>query len=539
MTKFYEEFLKLSKNEFPMLKFHSADYSFNKQIQQEMLQVRFLISAFDMKDLTDDIKAKISKVVADMFPDLVTSVTYIKAYADEDVVRKKIYEFLNQKNQMLFKSTGDQNLEIQVDDESITIKFIYDPAMAMLAKRQDFIDALQDFLDINFMQEATIKVIESNDVPVVDNIATGFQTSGLELSLIKIEPAETVYSRRRVGGISELPMYISKITEPSDSVAICGKVSDFAIKEYKNKKYDPNNPDSKEPETKKLASFSLYDTTGKIHCVVFPDAKDIPSIQLVKNDDEIVVKGRAQRNSMNPGKIDVTVDIICKCKIFYDSIKFDKTKELPTDYMYVRPEKYNDTTLDVANDIFEDTSLSAELPEDLKNKTYIVFDLETTGLKLEKDEIVEIGACKIENGKITETFESLIKPSFPIPKAASDVNHITNDLVKYSPSIEKVLPDFLLFCKDYPVVGHNVVEFDCGFVLKAAKKLNFEFRNESIDTLSLAKELLPNRKAYDLVKLSQDYMILHQDAHRALSDVLATAELFKILCKIKESRKNS
>ena len=56
MTKFYEEFVKLSKNEFPMLKFHSADYSFNKQIQQEMLQVRFLISAFDMKDLTDDIK---------------------------------------------------------------------------------------------------------------------------------------------------------------------------------------------------------------------------------------------------------------------------------------------------------------------------------------------------------------------------------------------------------------------------------------------------------------------------------------------------
>ena len=536
MTKFYEEFLKLSKNEFPMLKFHSADYSFNQQTQQETLQVRFLISAFEMKNLTDSKKEQISNIVASMFPDLLTSVTYIKAYADENVVKNRLLEFLNSKNQILFNSITDDNLEIKVDDDNILIKFIFDPAMCIFVKNKEFLDSLQDFLDMNFVQENEIKVVESNDIPQGEPITFNLQNTTLELGLVKINPYEKVYSKRRAAGITEMPMYISKLTEPAESTVICGKVSDFLVREYKNKKYDPSNPDSKEPETKKFVTFSLYDTTGKAHCVVFPDEKDIPAIQLVQNGDEVVVKGKAQRNSMNPVKIDVSVDTICKCEIFYDSIKYSETKELPTDYLYVHPEKYNDTTLDVSNNLFEDPNLNQELPSNLKDKTYIVFDLETTGLSHEKDEIVEIGACKIENGKITETFQSLVKPTIPIPYGASEVNHITDDMVKYAPTIEKVLPDFLLFCGDYPVIGHNT-DFDCTFISKFAKKLKYAFRNESIDTLTMSKDLLPNRKAYDLERLSKDFMISHLDAHRALSDVLATAELFKILSKIKDSKK--
>ena len=536
MTKFYEEFLTLSKNEYPMLKFHSADYSYNKELEQETLQVKFMVNAFEIKNLTEAQKEKISNIIQSMFPDVLTSVTYIRTYADDNVVKNKLLEFLNTNNQFLFRNITEKNLEINVTDESITIKFIFDPAMCSYVKNKDFIDSLTKFLDMNFNQNAEIKVIESNDVQESTPLAANMQLSGLELGLATVTAYEKVYSRRRAAGISERPMYISKMTEPMESAVICGKVSDFLVREYKNKKYDPSDPNSKEPETKKFVTFSLFDTTGKAHCVVFADEKDIPAIQLVKNDDEVVVKGRAQRNTMNPGKIDLSVDTICKCTIDYSSINVKKVKDLPMDYTYVRPEAYNDTTIDVAESLLEDSSMSTELPSNLKDKTYIVFDLETTGIRLEKDEIVEIGACKIKDGKIVETFQTLVHPSFPIPKEASDVNNITNEMVKYSPTIDKVLPDFLLFANDFPVIGHNV-DFDFSFIAKFAKKLGYEFINESIDTLTMSKDLLPTRKQYSLVSLSQDYMISHLDAHRALSDVLATAELFKILSKIKESRK--
>ena len=536
MTKFYEEFLTLSKNEYPMLKFHSADYSYNKELEQETLQVKFMVNAFEIKNLTEAQKEKISNIIQSMFPDVLTSVTYIRTYADDNVVKNKLLEFLNTNNQFLFRNITEKNLEINVTDESITIKFIFDPAMCSYVKNKDFMDSLTKFLDMNFNQNAEIKVIESNDVQESTPLAANMQLSGLELGLATVTAYEKVYSRRRAAGISERPMYISKMTEPMESAVICGKVSDFLVREYKNKKYDPSDPNSKEPETKKFVTFSLFDTTGKAHCVVFADEKDIPAIQLIKNDDEVVVKGRAQRNTMNPGKIDLSVDTICKCTIDYSSINVKKVKDLPMDYTYVRPEAYNDTTIDVAESLLEDSSMSTELPSNLKDKTYIVFDLETTGIRLEKDEIVEIGACKIKDGKIVETFQTLVHPSFPIPKEASDVNNITNEMVKYSPTIDKVLPDFLLFANDFPVIGHNV-DFDFSFIAKFAKKLGYEFINESIDTLTMSKDLLPTRKQYSLVSLSQDYMISHLDAHRALSDVLATAELFKILSKIKESRK--
>ena len=98
MTKFYEEFLTLSKSEYPMLKFHSADYSYNKELQKETLQVKFMITAFDIKNLTEAQKENISNIIQSMFPDVLTSVTYIRTYADENVVKNKLLEFLNTNN---------------------------------------------------------------------------------------------------------------------------------------------------------------------------------------------------------------------------------------------------------------------------------------------------------------------------------------------------------------------------------------------------------------------------------------------------------
>ena len=92
------------------------------------------------------------------------------------------------------------------------------------------------------------------------------------------------------------------------------------------------------------------------------------------------------------------------------------------------------------------------------------------------------------------------------------------------------IPDFLKFIGKNVLVGHNV-QFDISFVEKAAKDLNYEFSNDSLDTLALSKETFPDFKSYKLVDLSKKFSISHLDAHRALSDVFATADLFRIITK--------
>ena len=93
---------------------------------------------------------------------------------------------------------------------------------------------------------------------------------------------------------------------------------------------------------------------------------------------------------------------------------------------------------------------------------YVVFDIETTGLDPEFDEIIEIGAVKIKDGIKIDTFNSLIKPEYEIDEFITELTGITNEMVENAPSIDEVLPKFMDFIKDYIIIGHNV-NFDINF----------------------------------------------------------------------------
>lgn len=162
---------------------------------------------------------------------------------------------------------------------------------------------------------------------------------------------------------------------------------------------------------------------------------------------------------------------------------------------------------------------------------YVVFDLETTGLHPRKDEIVEIGAVKVSDGVIVDTFSTLVKPKKGISAEVSEINGITDEMLSDAPSINLVLPKFKKFIGNCTLVGHNV-EFDCRFVYIAFARFGIKFTNKYVDTLEMARKAYPQLDDHKLGTLCGYLNIENETAHRALSDTKATQKVFSRLCDV-------
>lgn len=169
------------------------------------------------------------------------------------------------------------------------------------------------------------------------------------------------------------------------------------------------------------------------------------------------------------------------------------------------------------------------LPIILQNNEYVVLDLETTGLSPDKGgRIIEIGAVKIKNNKIVDSFSTLIYPEMPIPKSSTAIHGITDSMVKGQPIYQMVLPKFSNFIGELPVIGHNV-SFDWDrFLLHYFKTIGIYKTNKAIDTMTLAKVVLPAEKGdkMNLGVVCERCNISLKGAHRAINDALATAKVF-------------
>ncbi len=167
---------------------------------------------------------------------------------------------------------------------------------------------------------------------------------------------------------------------------------------------------------------------------------------------------------------------------------------------------------------------------DLKDKTYVVFDTETTGLDTNSCKVIELGAVKIINGEIKEFFQTFVNPEMHIPDDASRVNNIYDDMVKDAPKFNEVLVDFLKFVDGKTLVAHNM-SYDIAVMNSNARNYGYIFENELIDTLALARKKLPHLKRFKLETLCNHLKIDLTGAHRAVNDAVATAKVFLELTK--------
>ncbi len=166
-------------------------------------------------------------------------------------------------------------------------------------------------------------------------------------------------------------------------------------------------------------------------------------------------------------------------------------------------------------------------------ENYVVFDLETTGINQETDDIIEISAIKVTNHEVTEEFTTLVNPGRRIPKAATDINGITDDMVADAPEIGKAMEAFLNFIGDAVLVGHNIHTFDTNFVYDAALNcLGRELKNDYIDTLYMARKCLPELSHHKLTDVSEHFGIMTDGAHRALCDCRMNQLCYEAMGKI-------
>ena len=155
----------------------------------------------------------------------------------------------------------------------------------------------------------------------------------------------------------------------------------------------------------------------------------------------------------------------------------------------------------------------------------VVFDLETTGFGPINDKIIEIGAVKVMDGVIKDRYSTFINPEIPIPFKIEQLTGINDEMVLDSPTIDKILPEFLSFCEGCILVAHNA-SFDVGFVEKKAEQLGIETEFTVLDTVSMARILLPNLSKYKLNVVAKALKISLENHHRAVDDAGATAEIF-------------
>lgn len=172
--------------------------------------------------------------------------------------------------------------------------------------------------------------------------------------------------------------------------------------------------------------------------------------------------------------------------------------------------------------------------EKIKEAKFVVVDFETTGLNAVEDEIIEIGAVKIDGFNITEQFSTLVKPKKHVSQKSYEITGISDEMLSQAPAIEKVLPDFLKFIEGFILIAHNA-DFDYRFLRESAKKLGVDVNVPYVDTLQMSKALI-SIPSYGLEKVVRALSLEEFNHHRALDDASITAHVFIKLAEMAERK---
>lgn len=162
----------------------------------------------------------------------------------------------------------------------------------------------------------------------------------------------------------------------------------------------------------------------------------------------------------------------------------------------------------------------------------IVLDTETTGLDFTKEKIIEFAAIRLENGKIKDTFQTLINPEQHIRKSSMAIHGISQEMVADAPTEKEILPQIAEFIGEYPIVAHNAI-FDHSFLNEAYKRVfKKKFENEKIDSQQMFKEICPDLESHGLIALTEKFNVTMENHHRAMDDTMGLALAYPKLKKL-------
>lgn len=432
-----------------------------------------------------------------------------KIASDSELVCNAIFNYLtsNYPSISIFLKTTDVVCKSVQDGEvRYTLKLTKD-AIEYVTKN-GILRKLNDHLAKNFCSEFLGSFEEKEPEETISLLEEEVFTSELqkiERRTIKVKDVVIVDDLY----MGNTAIYIEDMIN-NGAYTICGRVTEIVEKETKT--------------GKPMFIIHLDDTTGKMSGIYFTRKSTIQKIRDITVGECIIATGELSEYN---GKPSFKFDKINRCSFPDDFVKKEKFKKsAPKNYSLIFPEA---TTTIKVNSVFD---MNAQLPSELTENEYVVFDLETTGTELMSSGITEIGAVKIINGKIKEQWTTLVKPDYVISEENFAITGISNEMVKDAPKIEQVLPDFIKFIQGAVLVGQNAIDFDMKFIKRFATAEDYEVTNKVMDTMVLARKYLPQLKNHKLSTLAEHFGISFHH-HRALSDSYATAEIFIELLKIK------
>lgn len=366
----------------------------------------------------------------------------------------------------------------------------------------------------------------------------------------KSDNPDVIYGR----DIEEEPMEIVKIDGPIGEVVIHGKVMSLESREVRNEKT--------------LIIFSVTDFTDTIMLKAFAKNEDAaPILKGLSPGNFIKVRGIANIDQYDG---ELTISSLTGIKKISDftttrmDVSPEKRVELhchtkmsdmdgvsDASAIIKRAEKWGHKAIAITDhgdvqgfteashtkaDIKVIYGVEAYIVDDLKGivtesrgqslqDTYVVFDIETTGFSPDINHIIEIGAVKVENGKIVDRFSSFVNPQVPIPYRIEELTHINDSMVIDAPTVEVVLPQFLAFSEGCVMVAHNA-DFDVSFIKRKAANLGVDFNPTYVDTVAMARYLLPNLNRFKLDTVAKAVGVNLDNHHRAVDDAACTAEIF-------------
>ena len=460
---------------------------------------------------TDDNKKLLYDKVREIIGDYVKyELVFNRCPLDKRTIANHTYMTIVNDFPALSKNFTYDDVSVHILNMQVEVKLNLAPTNYEYAKSLNREAMVANKLKESFLADFVVVFDKKEDELGDENIIE----SNMELmSSIREAEEKTVYELTEITNIIGANDYsiatdFTQVKSPIENVVICGEVVSNQKRTYKRN--HTRNGETKEIEHA-FYSFSIRNEGKIMYCSIFPKQNDELKGDLIEPGMKICTFGSFREYN---GKLNFTSQSIARCVYKREEIK-SQYKHVNEDYHTVFPEDYVD---------YQQSGLFDEEDKNFEG-SYVVFDLETTGLDANKDEIIEIGACKIKNGKIEEVFSTFVKPSRKIPKEIIELTGINDDMVKDAPTINYVLPDFFKFCYGSTMVGHNV-SFDIGFIYAISKKLSYNFDNQLIDTIEMARNKLPGLRNYKLGTVVERLGIILDNAHRAINDATATAKVF-------------
>ncbi len=547
MEKFIEEINKFTDNKYEfMLKSALLTKDADFCVVEILYKDGIIFSQIDKK--------KIEEFALSILPNkFVYEFNFIKRYINEERIFEDTKAYLS-KN---FPSISNEIKKVTLDGNKFDIFIVVDELSIDHAKDRRVANEIENFLKQeynNFNYECHIEVgtvfVEDKKQEFIKNFK---------------EEKEDIYANRKIEFFDIVPLvgefeeglkadYIKDKTTPEPFVIVCGKIKSIQEKVIKRKQkpkpVEEENSENQEQEQsenleeneaeevseiqektdvseapkyqRKLYKFVLSDFTGDIGCVFFSNKENQAKIEKLDTDSVIVVRGALEADEYSGGNT-LKVKDIAYCSIpegLTEYIEYRKEKPF---YEFVEPEKI----VTFAQDNLLNFGEEKQVPKYLQDKTFVCYDFETTGLHyVNGDKIIEIGAVKIENGKITEKFMSFIDPEKHIPEDASAISGIVDSDVKGAPTADKVLQDFYKFTRGAIIIGYNNINFDNIFLIGQGKDSRWNFDNETDDVYRWAQKYVRGAKNYKLKTIADKLGVTLDNAHRAVYDALATAEVF-------------